>query len=63
MITASLPVFRKQKSRKMNIYVKSVSESQVAAMDALSEKLVICSDHATEEEDQGKNLAQTRVIQ
>jgi hypothetical protein len=28
-------------------YVKSVSESQVTAMDALSEKLGICNDDAT----------------
>jgi integrase len=31
----------------MNVYVKSVSESQVNAMDVLSEKLGICNDHAT----------------
>jgi integrase len=31
----------------MNVYVKSVSESQVTAMDALSEKLGICNDLAT----------------
>ena len=31
----------------MNVYVKSVSESQVSAMDALSEKLGICNDYAT----------------
>jgi hypothetical protein len=31
----------------MNVYVKSVSESQVSAMDALSEKLGVCNDHAT----------------
>ena len=31
----------------MNVYVKTVSESQVSAMDALSEKLGICNDHAT----------------
>jgi integrase len=31
----------------MNVYVKSVSESQVNAMDALGEKLGICNDHAT----------------
>ncbi len=31
----------------MNVYVKSVSESQVSAMDALSEKLGICNDLAT----------------
>jgi len=30
-----------------NIYIKSVSESQVSAMDTLSEKLGICNDHAT----------------
>ena len=31
----------------MNIYVKSLSESQVNAMDTLSEQLGICNDHAT----------------
>jgi integrase len=31
----------------MNVYLKSVNESQVSAMDALSEKLGICNDHAT----------------
>jgi hypothetical protein len=31
----------------MNIYVKSVAESQVNAMDSLSEKFGICKDHAT----------------
>jgi integrase len=31
----------------MNVYVKSVSESQVSAMDSLSEKLGICNDGAT----------------
>jgi integrase len=31
----------------MNIYVKSVSESQVNAMDSLSEKLGVCNDYAT----------------
>jgi integrase len=31
----------------MNVYVKSVNESQVSAMDALSEKLGICNDLAT----------------
>jgi integrase len=30
-----------------NIYIKSVNESQVSAMDSLSEKLGICNDHAT----------------
>jgi integrase len=30
-----------------NIYIKSVSESQVSAMDSLSEKFEICNDHAT----------------
>jgi integrase len=30
-----------------NIYIKSVSELQVSAMDSLSEKLGICNDHAT----------------
>jgi integrase len=37
-----------------NIYIKSVNESQVSAMDSLSEKFEICNDHATK---------QTRVIQ
>ena len=31
----------------MNVYVKSVSGSQVTAMDSLSEKLGICNDLAT----------------
>jgi hypothetical protein len=31
----------------MNIYVKNVEDSQVAAMDALREKLGVCNDHAT----------------
>jgi hypothetical protein len=30
-----------------NIYIKSVNEFQVSAMDSLSEKLGICNDHAT----------------
>ncbi len=30
-----------------NIYIKSVNESQINAMDALSENLGICNDHAT----------------
>jgi integrase len=30
-----------------NIYIKSVSESQVSAMDSLSEKLGTCNDLAT----------------
>jgi integrase len=34
----------------MNVYVKSVSESQVSAMDALSEKLESCNDLATSEQ-------------
>ena len=33
----------------MNVYVKSVSESQVSAMDALSEKLETCNGLATSE--------------
>jgi integrase len=33
----------------MNVYVKSVNESQVSAMDALSEKLEMCNVHATSE--------------
>jgi integrase len=32
----------------MNIYVKSVNEAQVSAMDALSEKLGTCNDLATD---------------
>ena len=31
----------------MNVYVKTVSESQVSAMDSLSEKFGICNDLAT----------------
>jgi integrase len=31
----------------LNVYIKSVSESQVSAMDTLSEKLGICTDLAT----------------
>ena len=31
----------------MNVYVKTVSESQVNAMDVLSEKLGVCNDYAT----------------
>jgi integrase len=31
----------------MNVYVKSVTESQVNAMDALGERLAMCNDHAT----------------
>jgi integrase len=34
----------------MNVYVKSVSESQVSAMDALSEKLNLCNVSATSRE-------------
>jgi hypothetical protein len=34
----------------MNVYVKSVSESQVTAMDALSKKLGLCNVCATNEE-------------
>ena len=33
----------------MNVYVKSVAESQVNAMDALSEKLETCNELATPE--------------
>ena len=47
----------------MNIYVKSVAGSQVAAMDTLSKKFGTYNELATEEEEQGKNLAQTRVLQ
>jgi integrase len=36
----------------MNVYVKSVSESQVSAMDALSEKLEMCTVRATPGEKQ-----------
>ena len=32
----------------MNVYVKSVNESQVSAMDSVSEKLGICNDRATD---------------
>ncbi len=35
-------------SLTMNVYVKSVSDSQVSAMDALSEKLATCNDLATD---------------
>ena len=38
----------------MNVYVKSVSEWQVNAMDTLSEKLGTCNDFATS----GSNLIQ-----
>ena len=31
----------------MNVYVKSVSESQVTAMDALSEQFDLCNVRAT----------------
>ena len=31
----------------MNVYVKSVNESQVSAMDSLSQSFAICDDHAT----------------
>ena len=31
----------------MNVYVKTISESQTAALDSLSEKLGSCNDHAT----------------
>jgi integrase len=31
----------------MNVYVKSVNESQVSALDSLSEKFAVCNDHAT----------------
>jgi integrase len=34
-------------SLTMNVYVKSVAESQIGAMDALSEKLGICNNFAT----------------
>ena len=34
----------------MNVYVKTVNESQVAAMDSLSEKLELCNVRATPEE-------------
>ena len=30
-----------------NIYIKSVNELQVSALDSLSEKFEICNDHAT----------------
>jgi integrase len=32
----------------MNVYVKTIGESQSDALDSLSEKLGICNDHATE---------------
>jgi len=47
----------------MNIYVKSVSESQVSAMDALGEKLGTCNDLATEENEGEAIEPQTRVLQ
>lgn len=31
-----------------NVYIKSVNESQVSALDSLSEKFEICNDHATD---------------
>jgi len=31
----------------MNVYVKSVNESQVSALDSLSEKFAVCNEHAT----------------
>jgi integrase len=34
----------------MNVYVKSVNESQVNAMDSLSEKLDLCNVSATSEQ-------------
>jgi hypothetical protein len=33
----------------MNVYVKSVTETQINAMDAFGEKLEICNGHATGE--------------
>jgi len=30
-----------------NIYIKSVTESQIDGLDVLSEKFAICNDHAT----------------
>jgi len=47
----------------MNIYVKSVSESQVSAMDALGEKLGTCNDLATEDNKGEAIEPQTRVLQ
>lgn len=47
----------------MNIYVKSVHESQVSAMDALGEKLGPCNDLATEEGEHAEKKPQTRVLQ
>jgi integrase len=46
-----------------NIYIKSVSKSQVAAMDTLSENFGTCNDLATEEGEQEETKPQTRVIQ
>ena len=36
-------VRRSERALTMNVYVKGVSEAQVSAMDALSEKLVLCN--------------------
>ena len=47
----------------MNSYVKSVADSQVAAMDTLSKKFGTCTELATEEEAQGKKEPQTSVLQ
>jgi integrase len=47
----------------MNIYVKSVSESQVAAMDSLGEKLALCNDCATNQDERQEKKPQTHVLQ
>jgi integrase len=45
-----------------NIYIKSVSEQQLDAMDSLSEKLGICNDHATNEMGRIQWLPQVCVL-
>jgi len=40
-------VRRSERALTMNVYVKGVSEAQVSAMDALSEKLVLCNVRGT----------------
>ena len=47
-------------SLTMNVYVKSVSESHVSAMDALSEKLGICDDYATSGHGRANQMNVTR---
>ena len=46
-----------------NIYIKSVSKSQVAAMDTVSENFGTCNDLATEEGEQEETKPQAPVIQ